>query len=231
MNTSTRLFYSKLSLLCYRNTWTNPILATFYPAWVSKFLVDNDGTLRRRQAPMVLSASWSEAKFLCKAAYGLMLWCIMRVFRHTADRWRSKLSVTVRYFLLSKLRGYSPQDNRCNKQQVREKMRGLVMTRMIMTKCIENGARSVTMKMYEPEWRKESKSVINIVTFTWISRMRRKWKMIKENIGKRSTKARRKFKIRNAFNGMVSHSPNGGRNRNTEVLHKSLENFAAWYWT
>jgi len=75
----------------------------------------------------------------------------MGVFRHTADRWHSKLSVTVRHFLLSKKRGCSPQDNRRNKQQVHEKMRGLVVTRMIMTECLENGTLSVAMKMYKPQ--------------------------------------------------------------------------------
>jgi len=75
----------------------------------------------------------------------------MGVFRYTADRWHSKLSVTVRHFLLSKLLGCSPQDNIRNKQQIHEKMRGLVVTRMIMTECLENGTLSVTMKMHKPQ--------------------------------------------------------------------------------
>jgi len=59
--------------------------------------------------------------------------------------------VTSRYFLRSKLRGYYPQDNRRNKQQVHENMRGLLVTRVIMTKCLENGNVSVTMKVYKSE--------------------------------------------------------------------------------
>jgi hypothetical protein len=48
-----------------------------------------------------------------------------------------------------------------------------------------------------------------------------------ENKRKRSTKAYMKLKMRNTFNGMVSHGPTGGQNHNMEILHTYLEYFAA----